>query len=160
MFFPAEPCSIFGNEVQDENIVRKQMLKVLSAFAVVLLVSSGCKPKLPPKPQTYPVHGTVTLQGSPVHGGEIEFMQVDMNAGGIEGRSVISKDGTYNASSFVDQPGMVPGEYKVRLKQYVGLPGSLGVEPTTIPKKYLEYGAAELKYTIKPEDNQIDINLE
>lgn len=135
------------------------MQKMLRLLPAVLLVA-GCTPKLPPKPQTYPVHGTVKLNGAPVHGGEIEFLQVDMSAGGIEGRSIITKDGTYNASSFVDQEGMVPGEYKVRLKQWVGMPGSLGVEPTTIPKKYLSYDSAELKYAIKAEDNQINIDLE
>lgn len=134
------------------------MQKMMCLAAVVL--ATGCTPKLPPKPQTYPVHGTVKLNGSPVHGGDIEFMQVDMNAGGVEARSVISKDGEYNASSFVDQPGMVPGEYKVRLKQYVGMQGKLGVEPTTIPKKYLDYSTSELKFTIKAEDNALEIDLE
>lgn len=134
------------------------MRKIICLAAIVL--ATGCTPKLPPKPETYPVHGTVKLQGSPVHGGDIEFLPVDVNAVGIEARSVISKDGEYKASSFADQPGMVPGEYKVRLRQYVGMPGSLGVEPTTIPKKYLEYDTSELKYTIKAEDNAIDINLE
>lgn len=134
------------------------MRRIMCLAAVAL--ATGCGPTLPSKPQTYPVHGAVKLQGSPVHGGDIEFMQVDMNAGGIEARSVITKDGEYNASSFVDQEGMVPGEYKVRLRQYVGMPGKLGVEPTTIPKKYLDYDTSGLKYTIKAEDNAIDIDLE
>ena len=135
------------------------MRKMLCIVAIAS-VAGGCSPSLPPKPKTFPVHGTVTLQGSPVHGGELEFQPVDINSGAIDGRAVIDKDGAYQASSFVDQEGMVPGEYKVRLKQYVGMPGKLGVEPTVVPKKYLEFDSAELKYAVKGEDNSIDIPLE
>lgn len=135
-------------------------MRRMLCVAAIAAVATGCSPSLPPKPKTFPVHGTVSLQGSPVHGGELEFQPVDINAGGIEGRAVIGKDGEYKASSFVDQEGMVPGEYKVRLKQYVGMPGKLGVEPTMLPKKYLEFDSAELKYAIKGEDNPINIELE
>ena len=135
------------------------MRKMLCIVAIAS-VASGCSPSLPPKPKTFPVHGNVTLQGSSVHGGELEFQPVEINSGAIEGRTVIDKDGAYTASSFVDQEGMVPGEYKVRLKQYVGMPGKLGVEPTVIPKKYLEFDSAELKDSVKGEDNSIDIPLE
>jgi hypothetical protein len=133
----------------------------MSCVAVAVALMSGCGPTLPPKPKTFLVHGTVSLNGAPVHGGAVYFVPADPENGSMEGRATISNDGTYSASTFVDQQGLVPGQYKVWIEEYnFGVHGKLDGEPTKIPKKYQSVDTSELKYPVKAEDNTIDINLE
>lgn len=140
-------------------MVRKAMTKNLCVLAAVIFLS-GCSQSLPPKPKTSAVHGAVTLNGSPVHGGAVYFVASDPATGAIDGRAAISKDGAYTASSFVDQEGLVPGEYKVWIEQYnLGVHGKMDAAPTPIPAKYQSVETSDLKYTVKAEDNTIDIAL-
>ena len=134
------------------------MHKIWCVAATVLL-ASGCSPTLPPKPKTFPVHGTVTLAGQPVHGGRVFFEAVD-TANVPSGRGDVDKDGVYKASTFVDQEGLVPGEYKLRFEDDMRTAKQLGAEPTKYPAKYIKNGDAEVKVTVKAEDNTLDIKLE
>lgn len=127
--------------------------------AVAVLLASGCGPSLPPKPQTFPVHGTVTLAGEAVHGGTVFFEPID-TVNVVSGRGQIDKDGAYKASAFVDQEGLMPGEYKLRLEDDMRTAGQLGAEPTKYPAKFKKNGDAEVKVTVKAEDNSLDIPLE
>jgi hypothetical protein len=134
------------------------MRRILCVAAIVSL-AGGCSPSLPPKPKTYPVHGTVSLNGSPIHGGHIEFKPVDP-AHVLAGQGQISKDGAYKAFVFVDQDGLVPGEFEIEIETDMRTAALLGVEPTKIPAKYEKSETSELKCTVKAEDNTIDFNLE
>lgn len=134
------------------------MRKMLCVMAAALL--AGCSPTLPPKPQTFPVHGTVTLGGQPVHGGRVFFEPVDFATGAIPGRGQLDKDGKYTMSAFVDQEGMVPGEFKVYFEDDMRPAKALGAEPTKYPEKYRKADESDLKVAVKAEDNTIDIKLE
>lgn len=128
-------------------------------MAAMVLLASGCGQTLPPKPQTFPVHGTVTLAGEPVRGGRVFFEAVDA-ANVPSGRGDVDKDGHYKASTFVDQEGLVPGEYKLRFEDDMRTAQQLGAEPSKYPAKYQKLDTAELKFTVKAEDNTIDVKLE
>jgi hypothetical protein len=134
------------------------MRRILCVAAIVSL-ACGCSPSLPPKPATYPVHGTVSLNGEPVHGGNIKFKPV-APANGPAGQAPVAKDGTYKAFVFVDQDGLVPGEFAVEIETDMRTATLLGAEPTMIPAKYQKSETSELKCTVKAEDNTIDFNLE
>lgn len=134
------------------------MRRMLCVAAVALV--AGCSPSLPPKPKAYPVHGTVTLGGQPVHGGTVFFEPVDFATGAIPGKAQVDKDGKYAASAFVDQEGLVAGEFKVYVQDDMRNASQLGAEPTKFPAKYQKAEDSGLKYTVKAEDNTFDIKLD
>ena len=120
---------------------------------------NGCGYKMPRHLQTFKVSGKVTLDGKPVVGNEVRFVPVTAGRNGLDARSFIAEDGTYSASSYVDQEGMVPGEYKVYVEPFAILPGKPSITPTTIPEKYRSQESTDLKFTVKSEDNRFDIAL-
>lgn len=134
-------------------------MRSIWCIAAAVLLASGCGPSLPPKPQTFPVHGTVTLAGKPVHGGRVFFHAID-TANVPSGQARIDKDGNYKAFVFVDQDGLVAGEYKLKFDDEMQNAEQLGAEPTKFPAKYKKNGDAEVKVAVKAEDNSLDITLE
>ncbi len=116
-----------------------QMLKRLSPFALLpscfallsslLIFVAGCCG--PSRPTTIPVSGTITFAGGPPPAeGAIYFAPITV-ADGFErrpGRARFDTSGKFNASSFADGDGLVPGTYRVRLESWkvpptMGTPG-------------------------------------
>lgn len=131
-------------------------MRRLLMLAAVLL-TTGCGPSLPANPTTYPVHGKVTVGGKAATDGDIMFEPAPGNPDLNPARGTIGSDGAYSASTFIGQDGMVPGEYVVLFA-----PG-----PTTkFPEKYVKQEHAQdlsdspLKFTVKAEDNTIDVKVE
>ena len=127
--------------------------------ATFLLLLSGCGQKMPAPPPTYPVHGSVTLDGQPVAGGEVCFIP-DNDPEALAGKGKLDEQGQYSAGSYMGQEGMRPGKYKVFIESYApGVHGKLGVEATKTPDKYHSEQTSELTFTVESQDNTYDIDL-
>jgi hypothetical protein len=70
-------------------------------------------------PEMRPVHGVVTFDGQSCPGpGEIRFMPVEVNTGlpRRPARAAFNTDGRYQATSFSEGDGLVPGTYRVQIE--------------------------------------------
>jgi len=127
----------------------------------------GCAPK-PAGPETFPVSGIVTLDGTPVAGADLTFYPVSKDVATGGGHARTGDDGSYEASIYVDggkstKPGLPAGEYSVvisKLEQVAG-PASLSKPPRNVlPAKYDAANSSGLKATVKSEDeNPNDFRL-
>jgi hypothetical protein len=111
----------------------------------------GCGQKVPANPKTYPVFGTVMVDGEPLSGGQVMFQRTD-DPNNIA-RGFIGTDGSYRANSFPQQEGVVPGEYLVWLDQRAG-------KPERIAPKLTSGETSGVTYTVKPEDNNFDVEFQ
>ncbi|MGN6134450.1 MAG: carboxypeptidase-like regulatory domain-containing protein [Aureliella sp.] len=93
---------------------------LLAVCVLALGCSAGQDPNRPP---TYPVRGTVTLNGKPVEGAVVTFQPMEG-----KGSAVGSTDanGVYTLSTFNPSDGALAGQYKVSIAKYEG-----GVSPTS-----------------------------
>jgi hypothetical protein len=116
----------------------------------VAIAGCGGPSGMPKHPKMYPVHGEITLDGEPVVAmdTEIEF-RPNGQGNGMNGRGdmLVNEEGQYRATSFLDEIGLHPGEYKVL------------VTGKGIPAKYAKIETTDLTAIVKPEDNTIDLKL-
>jgi hypothetical protein len=81
---------------------------VAGVGVVVALLLTGCGPK-PVK-----VSGTVTLNGQPVDGASVQFVPAD--GSGRQASGGTDKDGKFQLTTYENNDGAMPGEYKVVVK--------------------------------------------
>lgn len=88
------------------------MLK--QSLAVLALVSlAGCGESNPP---TFPVSGTVTLDGKPVEGAAVLFIPFDGTGQAASARSDAS--GNYKLTTFTADDGAMAGNYKIKVTKF------------------------------------------
>jgi hypothetical protein len=79
---------------------------------MVLITISGCGSGY----STAPVSGTVTVDGTPVNGGDVTFAPMggaNVSAVGKPGSGTVQSDGTYSISTYGDNDGAVVGRHRV-----------------------------------------------
>ncbi|MDY0170256.1 MAG: carboxypeptidase-like regulatory domain-containing protein [Thermoguttaceae bacterium] len=77
------------------------------AVAVGVLLLSGCGPS---RPTTYPVRGTVTLDGQPVAEAQVMLMPED---DGRPGQGITDASGRFTIGTFTSSDGALPGRHAV-----------------------------------------------
>jgi len=99
------------------------------AATVALVLVLGCS-RGPSRPKTYPVSGTVTMNGQPVEGARVVFVPKSAaagapgSAGGAQpqGPQVATGEtdaqGRYQLGTFAKGDGAIPGEYLVKVFKY------------------------------------------
>jgi hypothetical protein len=90
--------------------------------AVFLLAGCGSD-----GPTTVPVGGQITFDGEPPPAdGAVYFAPIKVAAGFPRrpGRARFGQDGSYEATSFADGDGLVPGEYRVSVECWKSPPGT------------------------------------
>jgi predicted small lipoprotein YifL len=95
-------------------------MKLLNRFIVLsclTLVIAGCGEK---KPATFPVTGTVTLDGKAVEGAQITFVGEPPEKSAA---TVTKADGSYEMATFDAGDGALPGSYKIMVTKYPSDPG-------------------------------------
>jgi hypothetical protein len=131
----------------------------LLAVSVCIGCSGGAKP------ETVPVKGKVTYQGSPVESGRITFQP---KAGG-ESRPAsgsIEPGGLYQLSSFETGDGAKPGDYTVVVDSFTGGPSPEEPNAKTtwlVPEKYSKPNQSGLTANIPADAKppvEIDFDLE
>src|SRR5439155_4989622 len=85
----------------------------LSILVTVRIVLTGCSNSS--RPSTYPVTGTVTLQGKPVAGAAITF--VPTGSEGEAASAITDPDGKYALTTWQAGDGARPGEYRVKVSK-------------------------------------------
>lgn len=90
-----------------------------SAGLAFILCFSGCGGEKKEMPETAPVSGTVTYNGSPVTGATVSLLST---SDGKPATGVSDSSGAFTVTTFVsgadEAPGAVPGEYKVTVTKF------------------------------------------
>ena len=84
----------------------------VSTLVAVGIVLSGCSNSS--KPPTYPVTGTVTMQGKPVAGAAITFVPTTE---GEAASAITDSEGKYALTTWAAGDGARPGEYRVKVSK-------------------------------------------
>jgi hypothetical protein len=84
----------------------------VSILVTVGIVLTGCSSS--PRPPTYPVTGTVTLQGKPLAGAAITFVPT---GDGEAASAITDSDGKYALTTWEAGDGARPGEYRVKVSK-------------------------------------------
>lgn len=92
-------------------------------------------------PKTYPVTGTVKLNGKPIDGAMVTFQ---MESGKENAIGTTDKNGEFSLSMFRPGDGAVPGKYKVAIKKEDAAPVATNAPPPG------QIGSAELPADYAP----------
>lgn len=133
----------------------KSRLCSLSVFIVIVITFSGCGGG-----REASVQGTVTLDGQPLDHGNVSFIPVPQGAGA---HATIESDGTFSASTGGTK-GLDPGDYLLTVRAFdeptedprggPPIPGKL-----LTPEKYASSSTSELRFTIQPGSNDLEVEL-
>jgi len=131
---------------------KTQSLFWLLACALALLLTGCRSAKLP---RTLPVQGKVTWRGQPLSQGMVAFSPARLGEAGQPSRPAMGKigpDGTYRLSSFRENDGAMPGEYRVTVvSYYASEPGpddSFKPAVSRIPIRYGDPEKSGLNFTV------------
>jgi hypothetical protein len=138
------------------------ILRALPIFFVV-----GCSSEKIDRPQTVPVTGVVSHNGSPVEGANVIFQPVGHNYAAI---GQTDATGTFTLTAFEPNDGAVPGEYKVSVtKSEVTVTGGGGSDDSAttmkekmlLPIKYARADSSGLAASVKTgTENKLEFKLE
>ena len=128
----------------------------------LLCVGAGCGGAPAP---TYPVEGTVRLDGAPLRHGVVLFEAISATGsnGAYTARGRIGPEGRYSLSTFAPGDGAVAGRHRVVVAQEppASDPYEPGSEPpvAAIPAEYTSPRTSPLEVEVGVEPNTIDIDL-
>lgn len=124
----------------------------------ILLVAMGCNTAS----HEATVSGTVSLDGTPIGPGVVQFIPVGSSHNPATG--TIQVDGAYELRTS-NKSGLQPGQYQVTVAVYdhpelaPGERAAPGSAPLRTPEKYFSLETTDLEFTVSPGDNTIDIEL-
>lgn len=123
------------------------------------------------RPTTYPVSGTVTMNGQPVADANVNFQLADGTRGAL---GVTDAQGRYELTTFTAGDGALPGEYSVVITKYEKAPPGTeaseddpdydpfapAFEPKNLlPERYANPQTSNLSATIAEEPTTVDFQL-
>lgn len=85
----------------------------VSTLLTVGIALTGCSSSS--RPPTYPVTGTVSLQGKPVAGAAVTFVPADTE--GEAASAITDSDGKYALTTWEAGDGARPGQYRVKVSK-------------------------------------------
>ncbi|GAB6187345.1 hypothetical protein JCM17478_28470 [Thermopirellula anaerolimosa] len=155
---------------------------MLAGAALAAIVLGGACNRGSDKPKTYPVTGTVTMNGQPVPGATVTFTPKEPAAPGQEGplaaSAVTDNEGKYQIGTFAKGDGALPGEYLVSVTKYEGagptgggsgseeeytppVPGQEAPVPKNVlPAQYANPNTSGLSFKVEAKSNTYDITLQ
>jgi len=119
------------------------------------------------RPETYPVQGTVTLDGEPLTGATVIFRSEDSE---VAASGISDDEGQFQLKTFTENDGAVAGNHLVIVTKYdpKTLPENVDLdevdtmpEPELLtPKKYSQFETSGLTVTVEAsQENQINLEL-
>lgn len=146
----------------------------IAGLMLLLALPPGCGPMTEATDQTefVPVDGTVKVDGQPLEGAVVTFLQTDQQ--GTTGLGETDAEGKYTLSAML-MPGIAPGRYKVGISyqmapsgRTVGLSARSSLAPNPdayaakelLPPKYSDLGQTTLDATVPPDGGTIDFDLD
>jgi len=160
----------------------KAMLGLAAACGLALVCVQGCGQD-DGLGRRYPVHSRVMYHSQPLESGQITFHPI-ATAGTPRDATGTIQDGYYTLSTFGDNDGALPGNYRVTIAAYSAVPSkpqpSVKAGAATpfdvmskaamikaarqaknlIPTRYMSPRLSPLTREVKAERNRIDIELE
>jgi hypothetical protein len=148
-------------------MMKQQIRFVVSFF--VLCVCLGCGNG---NPDVYPVTGKLLYEGEPMPmGATVTFIPIN-DSTGVSTSGMVDAEGNIEITTFEDQTGLVPGEYRVIIYQFVekepdqaGEDGEIRpaltddfvvVDPKDqIPEIYSDHTRSPLTITVNPEETDL-----
>lgn len=137
------------------------MYRVIALGLPALLAMSllaGCSDNK----KKYPVTGKVVYKGDgePVPAGLVIWLESTTKPY-QRSWAIIEKDGKFVASTELEGAGSIQGEHRVRFSPGMNTIGiAEDLLGKSMPKRYIEYGTADLKVTIKPQQNDLVIEVD
>jgi hypothetical protein len=150
---------------------------VLSILVIVGIALTGCSNSS--RPRTYPVTGTVTMQGKPVANAVITF--VPTGTDGEAASAITDSEGKYALTTWEAGDGARPGEYRVKVskqeetavdpskmvrnvpleedQKYVENTKPRPPAKILVPSKYLDESTSGLSYTVPQSSSTFDIEI-
>jgi hypothetical protein len=131
---------------------------VCVGFAVVSLLLVGCSKSRFESTVT----GIVKMDGAPIGPGVIQFVPQGNSHNPATG--AIQVDGSYQLNTS-NEVGLEPGDYRVTVAIYdqpelaPGERAALGSAVLKTPEKYMSLETTDLKFTVAPGENKIEIPL-
>ena len=130
--------------------------RYFACVAFCFVTMSGCNfgPDLPP---TYPVEGSISLDGEMVADATVVFIA---DQGSYNATGVSDKNGKFVMKAFDTKPGVVAGSYKVELNKTIvsskeGKGGEADVNlQYGLPKKYSQFNTSGLTITVTEAGNK------
>lgn len=116
-------------------------------------------------PETYPVTGVVTLDGSPAEGVTVSLRPIGQEGAGATtttGSNGEFRPETAFLAGRVYKPGMLPGEYAVTLRKldYDAARNTNGPVPNVLPREYANPRTTKYQVSVTPEGpNTIEIAI-
>jgi hypothetical protein len=161
--------------MRTRDFLRQDPLRLLTILLAVGAASPGCSPKAEPyapgQEELVPVSGRVTVDGEPLAGAVVAFLQTDER--GTTSGADTDEDGRYELS-FRGQPGTAPATYKVAVSYKVGkngepldraarfspsLENGRHLAKEQIPREFSDLGRTVLKVTVPPGGGTFDFPL-
>ena len=118
-----------------------------------------------------PVTGTVTIDGAPLEEGTVGFAPQDPAVGQPATGQI--KDGKFSMQTTVSSPGVIAGDYKVRIISVdlgtaqelpPGVPPNPNAPPPEVlslsPKKYGDIATSGLEVSVKPGMESLNFELD
>jgi hypothetical protein len=109
---------------------------------------------------THPVSGKATFDGKPIPGAFVVFQGVGKEPRQPRADGYVEADGTLQLSTYTAFDGVPVGEYAITVelrKPLFTLEGKLG--PNILPERFAGPKTSGLRYTVKPGQNTINIDL-
>jgi hypothetical protein len=154
------------------------VLVVTSILVTAGIVLTGCSNSS--RPRTYPVTGTVTLQGKPLAGAAVTFVPTGE---GEAASAITDSDGKYALTTWRAGDGAQPGEYRVKVSKQEQtavdpskMVKNLSIEEeqkiyvenkklpppakSLIPSKYQDDQTSGLVHTVEKKPTTFDIKIE
>lgn len=107
-------------------------------FALSISFMFGCGSDDSGHPPTYPVTGSVRLNGKAVDGATVTFFLTEGKGSAVGSTGA---DGKFSLSTFSPNDGAVAGQYKVSITKYST---AVPVNPTTPPQGQIASGAIDV----------------
>lgn len=125
-------------------------LTIFSCLSFALLLATGCSGG-----STGTVEGTVSVNGAPVNGLEVEFTRVE---GGGPAMAYTVNGGKYNLIVGRGNDQIPIGEYKVAIRVFSEDP-TLEIPKFKLGPNYTKTEETELRGTVKSGTNTLDFDL-
>jgi hypothetical protein len=150
-----------------ERVARSHIREGAALLMALAAMTGGCSDNSS-GPETYPVIGTVTMDGKPVAGAVIQFMPDSSSAGALGGQASTAADGGYDVSVFLDQGkstkrGLPAGSYRVTIVKMESAAGAASLDKppkNVLPAKYAATETTPLTKTVQADrENRFDFVL-
>lgn len=128
----------------------------IAVVALICQVIVGCGDQ---RMEVYPVHGTVSLNGTPAAGADLVFYGTDEALQTVDApipKARADEQGRYEVSSFEPGDGAPAGEYRVTVvwrQSDSNDPENRDLARDRLQGKYADPQTSPLRVTVKPEPN-------